>query len=195
MTKYLTRESGYPIQPLILSRVSGRAFSPERLSDDELMSLFEAARWTPSCYNNQPWRFVYVRKGDKEWDSLFNVLVDFNKSWCKDADTLVAVISRNNFERNDKPSQTARFDTGAAWMSLALEANARGIVAHGMQGFDYAALKKNLDIPDSFTVEATIAIGKKGDKEQLSAELQKEEKVSDRKPLEQIVSRGKFPFT
>ena len=73
MAKYLNRESNYPILDLILSRVSWRAFSEERLTEEELMSLFEAARWAPSSYNNQPWRFVYARRGEKEWDTLFNV--------------------------------------------------------------------------------------------------------------------------
>lgn len=192
MTKFMNRESIYPIQPLILSRVSSRAFSDERLTEEELMSLFEAARWAPSSYNNQPWRFVYARLGEKEWDVFFDALVDFNKSWTKNADTLVVVVSKDNFEHNNKPSQTAHFDTGAAWMNLALEAHARQIVAHGMQGFDYAAIKKNLLIPDGFTIEAMIAIGKPGDKEKLPLEIRDKEIPSDRKPLNEIVFKAQF---
>lgn len=194
MTKFENRESTYPIQPLLLSRVSYRAFSEERLSEEELLSLFEAARWAPSSFNNQPWRFVYARRGDKEWETFFNVLVDANKSWCKNADTLVAVISRKNFEYNNKPSITASFDTGSAWMSLALEAHARNIVTHGMEGFDYEGLKKALNIPDSFKVEAMIAIGKLGNKESLPENLREKEKPSLRKPLKDIVAKGHFPF-
>ncbi len=194
MTTYQNRESTYAIQPFFMSRVSSRAFSEERLTEEELSSLFEAARWAPSSYNNQPWRFVYARRSDKEWETLFNVLVDFNKSWCKNADTLVVVISRQNFEHNNKPAGTASFDTGAAWMSLAIEAHARGIVAHGMQGFDYNAIKAALKIPDNFKVEAMVAIGKAGDKESLSPELQAKEEPSQRKPLQEIVAKGHFPF-
>lgn len=194
MTKFLNRESTYPIQPLLLSRVSSRAFSEERLSEEELMSLFEAARWAPSSYNGQPWRFVYARRGEKEWDTLFNVLVDFNKSWCKNADTLVLAVSKNIFEKNGKPSRTSHFDTGSAWMSLAFEAHSRNIVAHGMEGFDYDAIKKALQIPDHFTVEAMIAIGKQGKKESLSEDLQKQEVPSTRKPLQEIIAKGNFPF-
>lgn len=194
MTQFLNRESTYPILPLLLSRVSYRAFSDERLTEEELMSLFEAARWAPSSYNNQPWRFVYARRGEKEWDTLFNVLVDFNKSWCKNADTLVVVISRNNFEHNNKPSRTSHFDTGSAWMSLAAEAHSRNITTHGMEGFDYEVLKKNLAIPDSFTIEAMIAIGKPGNKENLPEEIRAKEVPSNRKPLTDIVSKGTFPF-
>jgi nitroreductase len=194
MTKFLNRETTYPILSLLLSRVSYRAFGDERLTEEELMSLFEAARWAPSSYNNQPWRFVYARRGEKEWDTFFSVLVDFNKSWCKNADTLVLVVSRNNFEHNNKPSRTSRFDTGSAWMSLALEAHARNIIAHGMEGFDYDAIKRKLHIPDSFTVEAMIALGKLGNKEDLPEDLRARETPSTRKPLNEIVSKGSFPF-
>lgn len=194
MTKYINRTSTYPILALLLSRISSRAFSEDRLTEEELMSLFEAARWAPSSYNNQPWRFVYARRGETEWDTLFNVLVDFNKSWCKNADTLVAVISSNQFEHNHKPSRTSQFDAGAAWMSLALEAHARNIIAHGMEGFDYDALRKSLHIPDSYTINAMIAIGKAGDKEELPKELKEKETPSNRKPLSEIVAKGKFSF-
>lgn len=194
MTTYLNRESAYPILPLLLSRVSSRTFSEERLTEEELMSLFEAAHWAPSSFNGQPWRFVYGRRGEKEWDLFFNLLVDFNKSWCKDADTLVLVSSRNVFERNGKPAPTAQFDTGSAWMSLAIEAHSKNIVAHGMQGFDYEAARKTFQIPETYTVLAMIAIGKQGKKENLSPELKEQEVPSVRKPLDAIVSKGAFPF-
>ena len=194
MTKFLNRETTYPIQSFFLSRVSYRAFSEERLSEEELMSLFEAARWAPSSFNNQPWRFIYARRGDKEWDTFFNVLVDFNKSWCKNADTLVLVVSRNNFEKNNKPARTSHFDAGAAWMSLALEAHAKNIITHGMEGFDYEGIKKALNIPNDFTVEAMIAIGKPGNKEDLPEDIRAKEVPSTRKPLNDIISKGHFPF-
>ena len=125
---------------------------------------------------------------------MFQALAEPNQKWCKKADTLVVVISRNNFEHNNKPAVTAQFDSGAAWMSLALEAHAREIVAHGMQGFNYEAIKKDLQIPDSFTVEAMIAIGKKGNSSDLPPELREKEVPSTRKPLKDIISRGSFPF-
>ncbi|WP_068471515.1 nitroreductase family protein [Candidatus Protochlamydia phocaeensis] len=195
MTTFLNRESPYPILPLILSRVSYRAFGEERLTEEELMALFEAARWAPSSYNNQPWRFVYGRRGEKEWDILFNVLIEFNKSWCNKADTLIAVVSHNLFEHNNKPARTSHFDAGSAWMSLALEAHARNIIAHAMEGFDYEALKKSLSIPDTFTVEAMIAIGKPGNTDSLPEELRKREVPSTRKPLNEIIAKGAFPFS
>lgn len=195
MTRFLNRESSHAIEPLFLSRVSYRAFSTEPLEEEELLALFEAARWSPSAYNHQPWRFVYSRRGDATWSLFFDALVEFNKSWCRQADTLVVVISKNIFEFNGKAAATSRFDTGAAWMSLALEAHARHLIAHGMQGFDYAKIKQDLGIPDHFTVEAMIAIGKPGRLEELPPELQAKETPSLRKPLEEIIARGHCTFT
>ena len=193
-TKYLNRESAYPIQQLILSRVSSRALSEEKIPEEELMALFEAARWAPSSYNNQPWRYLYSRRGDKAWDTMYNALIDWNKKWCATADTLVVVLTRNNFEHNNKPSITAQFDTGASWMCLALEAHARNIVAHGMQGFNYAAIKEAFQIPDSYTINAMVAIGRPGNKDSLPPEMKEKEVPSDRKSLTSIVSRGVFSF-
>ncbi len=193
MDTYLNRKSNFPIFKLFLSRVSSRALSAtDRLTDEEVLSLFEAARWAPSCYNNQPWRFLYVRRGDPEWERVFDALIDFNKEWCKNADTLVVVFSRKLFERNQKESPTASFDTGAAWMSLALEAHSRGFVAHGMAGFDKEKIRKAFAVPQLFNIEAMIAIGKKGAIKELSEELQKMETPSERKNLETIVQRGQF---
>ena len=194
MTKYLNRLSTYPILALLLSRVSLRAFSEERLDQEELMALFEAARWAPSSYNSQPWRFIYARRGEKEWHLFFDTLVDFNKSWCKTADTLIAVISRNHFEHNDTPCPTAPFDSGAAWMSLAIEAHARNLIAHAMMGFNHDMLKENLHIPDTYSIQAMIAVGKIGEKEHLPKELQEKEVPSTRKPLSEIISKGSFNF-
>ena len=169
------RKTEYDINPLILSRWSPRAFSEEELSDDELMSLFEAARWAPSSYNNQPWRFIYAKRNTEHWDKLFNLMVEFNQGWTKNAAALVVVISSKNCEQNNKPSVTHQFDSGAAWENLALEATSRGLVVHGMEGFDYEKAKKDLEIPDDFDVMAMIAIGKKGNKEDLPKEMQEKE--------------------
>ena len=188
------RKSTYPIQPLILSRVSLRALSEERIPEEVLMSLFEAARWAPSSYNNQPWRYLYARRGEKAWDAMFRSLVDWNKTWCATADTLVLVLSRNNFEHNGKTSATAQFDTGASWMNLAMEAHSRNIVAHAMQGFDYDAIKKDFKISDSFTINMMIAIGLPGNPDTLPEEMKKQEVPTDRKPLGDIISRGEFSF-
>jgi len=186
------RTSEYSINPLILSRWSPRSMTGEELGDDDIMSLFEAARWAPSSFNNQPWRFIYAKRNTEHWDRLFNLLVDVNKTWAKNAALLAVVISRKNFEFNEKPARTHQFDTGSAWENLALEASSRGIVAHGMQGFDYEKAKTELRIPADFEVMAMIAIGKRGPKENLPTELQDKEKPNDRKALKDIIMEGTY---
>ena len=184
------RKSNYPINPLILNRWSPRSMTGEALNDDDIMSLFEAARWAPSSYNNQPWRFIYAKRNTEHWDRFFNLLAEGNKNWTKNAALLVVVISRKNFEFNEKPAITHQFDAGSAWENLALEASSRGIVAHGMQGFDYEKAGVNLGVPHDFEVMAMIAIGKKGPIEILPPELQEKEKLTDRKPLKEIIMEG-----
>jgi nitroreductase len=187
-----TRKSQYEINPLILNRWSPRSMTGEGITDQDLMGLFEAARWAPSSYNNQPWRFIYAKRDTKHWDTLFNLLVEGNKAWAKNASALIVLIARKNFEFNEKPARTNQFDAGAAWENLALEATFRGLATHGMQGFDNEKARKDLEIPDNFDVMAMIAIGRKAPREHLSAELQEREYPSDRKPLKDIVMEGKF---
>lgn len=180
------------INPLFVNRWSPRAMSGEEISHDDLMGLFEAARWAPSSYNNQPWRFIYAKRNTDHWQRLFSLLVEGNKIWAKNAAVIVVVISRKNFEFNEKPAITHQFDAGAAWENLALEATSRELVTHGMQGFDFNEARKALGIPDSFDVMAMFAIGKLGQKENLPRDLQEREYPSNRKPLEEIVMEGKF---
>jgi nitroreductase len=187
-----TRQSTYKINRLILNRWSSRSMTGGELDDDTIMSLFEAARWAPSSYNNQPWRFIYAKRNTENWNKLFNLLAEANKVWTKNAALLVVVVSRKNFEYNEKYSITHQYDAGAAWENLALEASSRGLVAHGMQGFDYEKARMNLEIPDNFDVMSMIAIGKKGPKENLPLELQNKEFPNNRKPLNEIVMEGTF---
>lgn len=164
----------------------------EALDDGDIMSLFEAARWAPSSYNNQPWRFIYAKRNTEHWNRFFNLLAEGNKIWAKNAALLVVVISRKNFEFNEKPAITHQFDAGSAWENLALEASSRGIVAHGMQGFNYEKAGLDLGIPYDFEVMAMIAIGKKGPREILPLELQEKEKFTDRKALKEIIMEGLY---
>lgn len=187
-----SRQSTYSINPLILHRWSPRAMSGESIADEELMALFEAARWAPSSYNSQPWRFIYAKRGTEHWDRFYQLLVEFNQQWTKHAAVLVVVLSKRTFEHNAKYSETHRFDTGAAWENLALEASSRGLIAHGMQGFDYEKARKELAVPDDYDIEAMIAVGKLGKKEDLPEEMQKMETPSDRKPLSEIIMEGRF---
>ena len=184
------RNATFEINSLMLNRWSPRSMDIV-LSDKELFSLFEAARWAPSSSNSQPWRFIFAKKGSQHWEVLFNLLIDFNKQWCVNASVLVVVISKKNFENNN-PSITHQFDTGAAWGNLAIEAVSQGLITHGMAGFDYEKARKDLGVPDDYEVLAMIAIGKKGPKERLSPELQARETPNNRKPLSDIVMEGKF---
>ncbi len=186
------RNPTHKINRLFIDRWSPRSMTGENIDDDDLMSLFEAARWAPSSYNNQPWRFIYSKRNSDNWNKFFDLLFEGNKVWAKNATVLVVIISMKNFEFNQKPSITHQFDTGAAWENLALEACDRGIVAHAMQGFDYQKARDILNIPDIFDVLAMVAIGKIGCRENLPPNLQEVEFPNDRKPLSEIVMEGTF---
>jgi nitroreductase len=164
----------------------------EEMDDDTIMSLFEAARWAPSSYNNQPWRFIYAKRNTPSWNKLFDLVAEPNKVWAKNAALIVVVVSNKYFDINGKYSITHQYDAGAAWENLALEASTRELVAHGMQGFDYERARTDLGIPDSFDVMAMIAIGKRGPKENLPKNLQEKEVPNGRKPLREIVMEGSF---
>ena len=182
------------INPLILERWSPRSLSGEPLSDAEFLSLLEAAKWAPSAYNNQPWRFIYAKNNTPSWDRLFSLLGEFNQTWTKKASALILIVSLQIFEHNGKPSPTSSFDAGAAWENLALEAKTLGLIAHGMSGFDYERARKELNIPDNYKIEAMIAVGRPGNKEDLPVEMQAGEAPSDRKKLVELISEGEFKF-
>jgi nitroreductase len=186
------RQPTFPINPLFLNRWSPRSMTGEEMDDDTIMSLFEAARWAPSSYNNQPWRFIYAKRNTPYWNRLFDLVAEPNKVWAKNAALIVVVVSNKHFDINGKYSITHQYDAGAAWENLALEASIRELVAHGMQGFDYERTRADLGIPDSFDVMAMIAIGKRGPKENLPKNLQEKEAPNGRKPLREIVMEGSF---
>lgn len=190
-----TRESELAgLHPQFLRRWSPRAMTGEPISEQELLTLFEAARWAPSSYNAQPWRFVYAHRDTDYWPRLFNLMVEANQAWTRNAAVLVLVTSRNRFEHNDKPAPTHRFDAGSAWMSVALQASHMGLVAHGMQGFDYEKAQSEFGIPDQYSVDAMFAIGRPGDIEGLPEQAREREKPSSRRPLGEIISEGEFTF-
>src|SRR3989344_110031 len=186
------RKPEYEINPLILNRWSARSIKDEEISDEKLMSLFEAAKWAPSSRNGQPWRFIYSKKNTKYWDTFFDFLTDSNKMWCKNAPVLIVIISRKNFEQDNQFSRSHNFDTGAAWENLALEATRIGLVAHPIGGFNVDKARRILEIPNDYEVEIMVAVGKRGEKEALSESLQQREFPNGRKPLKEIVMEGKF---
>ena len=186
------RKANYAIEPLLLDRWSPRAMSGEEISQEELMRLFEAARRALSSFNTQQWRALYARRATEHWQTFFDLLVEANKTWAKNAAVLVVFISRKNFDYNDEPSVTHSYDCGAAWENFALQGFHQGLVVHGMEGFDYERARKDLRIPDEFQVEAMAAVGWPGPKELLPEKLQTRENPNDRRKLLESVFEGAF---
>lgn len=188
------RKADYPIDQLFLDRWSPRAMSGEKISQAELMVLFEAARWAPSSYNNQPWRILYAGRDSEHWQLFFDLLVEFNQTWVKNAAALLVFVSKTTFDMNGQSSITHSFDTGAAWGNLALQGWLKGLVVHGMQGFDFDRARTALNIPEGFRVEAMAAVGKPADASVLPEKLREREAPSDRRKLEQTICEGPFCF-
>lgn len=188
----MKRNADFSINKLFIERWSPRAMSGEEISDQELMSLFESARWAPSSYNNQPWRFIYAKRNTPHWQTFYNLLVPFNQSWAKNAAVLIVIASFKLFSTTKKPSRTHSFDTGAAWENLALQGFLNGLVVHGMEGFDYERAQKELQIPKDYQVEAVCAVGRPGNISELPLDLQKREELSDRKKVNEFVFEGLF---
>jgi nitroreductase len=191
------RTADHAVNPIFLERWSPRAFTPDAISEAELQTFFEAARWAPSSYNSQPWRFVYARRGTAHWDRLLGLLNPFNQSWAQHAAALVIVVSRQAMavpgKAEEIPSYSHSFDAGAAWAQFALQATFSGWQAHGMTGFDQDRAMTELNVPTGYRVEAAVAIGKPGDKSQLPEALQARETPSQRNSLSASVFEGSFP--
>src|SRR4030095_8325996 len=188
------RKDDHPIANIVLDRCSPRAMTGEPIAQEDLMVLFEAARWAPSSYNYQPWRFLYAHRDGEYWQTFFDLMVEFNQNWARNAAVLVVFISRTHFDFNGEPAPTHSFDTGAAWENLALQGSLSGLVVHGMQGFDYERARTALHIPKGFQVEAMCAIGKPADSATLAEDLRAKEKPSDRRKLEETTCEGPFCF-
>jgi nitroreductase len=185
------RKTEHKVDKIFLDRWSPRALSKE-IKEEDLLSLFEAARWSPSSDNLQPWRFLYSINGDKNWNNFFDLLVDFNKLWCKNAGALILVLSKKTYP-GGKPDHFASFGAGSAWMSLALQARMKNLIAHGMAGFDKDKAKKVLKISEDYNIEAMVAVGAQGDIGDLHENLQKMETPNSRRPLKDSITKGSFP--
>jgi nitroreductase len=187
------RHREHEVDPQFLDRWSGRAFTGESLSEAEMLLLFEAARWAPSSSNFQPWRFLYARRDSEFWPAFLDLLAPGNRVWAERAGALVLVISRLQSDEQ-RPCITHSYDSGAAWMSLALQASLSGIVAHGIQGFDYERARRVLRVPAQFAVEAMIVLGKPATPDVLPEDLRRRETPSNRRPLAQTICHGPFSF-
>lgn len=196
ITRPTERSSEFPIDPLFIDRWSPRSFDGTPLTEDQILTILEAASWAPSAYNAQPWRFVYALKGTPEFDRLLGLLVEFNQSWAKDAGALVFIISRTHFDARDgaeaQPIYSHSFDAGAAWGQLALQAHLLGLHAHGMTGLDFDRIPAALGLPEGYRVEAAAAIGTRAAADRLPEPLRAREAPSTRKPLSEVAFRGSF---
>lgn len=181
------------VDSLFLERWSARAMSGEMIDVLDLNALFEAARWAPSSYNEQPWRFIYALKNTPEWQTFFDLLVPFNQAWCKNGSVLVVICSKIGSDHGGV-NTTHSYDTGAAWQNLALQGHLKGLVVHGMGGFDREKARADLHIPEGYAVEAMCVIGKPGDIKNLPDYMQENEKPSGRKNSDEIVCEGSFKF-
>ncbi|MBO0764631.1 MAG: nitroreductase family protein [Hyphomicrobiaceae bacterium] len=199
MTTANSRSTDYSIDPLFLERWSPRAFTGAPISEYDLLTILEAARWAPSSYNSQPWRFVYARRDTEHWPRLLGLLTEYNQSWAKNASALLILVSKMTLlprgADKEVPSWSHSLDAGAAWGYLALQAAASGWAAHGMAGFDRERAVAELGVPEGYRVECAIAIGRRGDKSILPETLQAREAPSDRLALRQLVSEGSFGVT
>lgn len=188
------RKADHPIEPVFVDRWSPRSFSGEPVPDAVLLSAFEAARWAPSAFNAQPWRFLFARPGDDAWADYVSFLNPRNSLWANRASALVIVVSARAFERDGKPVAifSHSFDTGAAWANFAHQALLLGWHTHGIGGFDRDAARERLGIPDDHDVQAMIALGRRSNPQDLHEDLRGAELPSGRRPITETIFSGRF---
>jgi nitroreductase len=185
-----------PIHELLAVRWSPRAFDASRpVTREQITALIEAARWAPSCFGDEPWRFLVWDRATEEagWQRAFDCLSPGNQSWVKNVPLLLAAVASPAFDHNGKPNRWAQYDTGAASENLVLQAVALGLSAHQMGGFDIDKLRTEFGIPDGFTPMAMIAVGYQAAPDLLAEEQRaKELAPRARKPHEARFFAGKW---
>jgi len=176
-----------PIHDLLARRWSGRAYdTSQRVSREQLLALLEAARWAPSCFGDQPWRYlVWDRhRAPVTWQKAFECLGEWNQNWVKNAPLLLLASCDSVFQKNAQPNRWGQYDTGAASENICLQAVALGLMAHQMGGFDADKTRKAFSIPDAYTPMAMIAVGYPGAQDSLNDELKQLERAArERHPL------------
>ena len=181
------RNPSHEVDALFVDRWSPRSFVTGALHDDEVHALLEAARWAPSCMNEQPWLF-WVARSDDARQRFITTLTERNQIWAKTAPLFIYIGARKHFGASKSANRHAFFDAGAAWVSLALQARRLGLFAHGMAGFDrekaFALTGAN---PDETDIIAAIAVGRRGEAENLPEGIREREAPTQRKALEEFV--------
>ena len=189
--------SNASLHDIIRNRWSPRSFAAGRaVSEETLFTLLEAARWAPSCFNDQPWRFIVCNKTTNQnaWQDLLNCLGEKNQIWAKNAPVLLLSVAMKTFTHNDQPNRWSQYDTGAASMSLCLQAVAMGLATHQMGGFDAEKCREYFALPKNCEPMSVIAIGYQADADLLSADLKTtESKPRSRKTLNDGFFYGKWP--
>lgn len=184
----------YPIQELIATRWSPYVFDDRPIDSSDLRSLFEAARWAASSYNEQPWHFIVASKQDGDsFDMILSCLVELNQAWAGQAPVLALGVVSTHFRRNEAPNPVATHDLGLAAATLTLEANARGISVHQMSGILPEKAREVYGIPDGFTAVTGLAMGYPGDPNEASEQLgDRDRNPRTRRPQEEFVFSGSW---
>ena len=187
-----TANNDYPIIDLLRDRWSPRAFNGRPVENDKLQSIFEAARWTASSSNLQPWFFIVGLKGDETYEMIKKTLVDFNLLWAPTAPVLFLSIAKTT-DSKDRPNSSASYDLGQAIASLTIQASALGLFVHQMGGFDAAEAGRLFEVPSEYRVVTAAALGYPGNPEILHENLKKMEiSARERRAVSDSVFTGKF---
>jgi nitroreductase len=184
----------FKLNPLIEKRRSTVSFSDKPVEGQKIHLLFEAARWAPSSYNEQPWRFIYgVKDDENSYEKLFDCLMEGNKEWVKNAPMIILSVAKQDFTLNGNPNFYARHDVGLATENLMIQAVQMGLMVHPMGGFDKKKATAELAIPEGFEPVAMIAVGYPGELNELPENLKKrEEGERVRKAQDEFVFRGQW---
>lgn len=187
-------QTDHPVQDVISRRWSPYAYADQAVAKDDLMALFEAARWAASSYNEQPWRYIVAtRENREEYEKLLSCLVEFNQGWAKSAPVLALGVASQKYIRNGKPNLHAWHDLGQASANLCVEATARGLSVHQMGGILPAKAKEIYGIPDDFDVVSGLAIGYAAEGDEVPEAMREgESQPRPRKPLSELIFAGSW---
>ena len=183
----------HPIEPLLQRRWSPRAFAPKPVERQVLLRLFEAARWAPSSYNEQPWRYIVVTHENLERLKEAHSVLAPGNAWATKAPVLVCTVAQLTFARNGRPNRHAFHDVGAASQNLLLQATALGLFGHQMAGFDVQKARAVFQVPEGYEPVAMMALGYPAALETLTEEQRAREQLPRvRRPIEECVFDGRF---